>query len=112
MQARGRFIADHRHDVWALAVTALEALSAQHPFARPPPPAAGPGSRDSPPAQLLRVGRLDAAPRRDAVRDGGLRGFLDGALAVTPAAQRPGGGLLLDAAGAVPEVLLAALGPA
>ena len=111
-QARGNFIVDHRPDVWSLAVTAIEALTGAHPLALPSPdPRLEPSPEpESAPAQLFRVGCLPGAPRHDlALADAGLRAFLDGALAVTPA-TRAGMVGLVDAVGMSPRALLARMG--
>ncbi len=98
---RGNFVADHRADVWALGICAIEALTGVHPLRADEP------LLDSGPAQMLRVGRLQQAPRLNGAAvtaDGRLAAFLDSALAVVPAiGQRQG---LLDAAGQTTGALL------
>ncbi len=119
-QARGNFIADHRADVWALGVCAIEAFTGAHPLLHPSPGPTGahPPVLDSAPAQLFYVGRLQQVPglhcaTAAAANDGRLAAFLDAALAVVPAAgDTAGGGWggFLDAAGETADALLVRMG--
>ncbi len=104
--------------MWALGVTAIEALTGAHPLLPAPPPEAAPGVRagggGEGPAALWRVGRLCSPPRLDPawrLPDGRLRAFLDGALALRRGEGAGGGGGAgrWDAAGATPRRLLGRL---
>ena len=108
-QARGRFTADWTSDVWALGVTAIEALTGAHPLLPEPQPSGGDAGGVCGPAVLWRVGRLCSPPGLDPawrLPDGRLRAFLDGALALRCGERRDSGPARWDAAGATPRLLL------